>query len=75
MRGRTTRLTLHLAGRQCASCAMASGTGLEARPGVAEARTSFPRATAEVPFDPTRVGVEAIVAAVRTAGHTARTAS
>lgn len=71
MTKQTTRLTLHLAGLHCASCAMAIDLALEDLPGVTEARTSYARATTEVTFDPSRVGREDLIAAIREAGYAA----
>jgi len=72
MSGTTTRRTLRIVGMHCSSCAMAIDLALEELPGVAEARTNFVRATTEVTFDPARVGLDAIVAAILEAGYTAR---
>ena len=72
---RTTHLTLHIEGMHCASCAMAIDMELEDLPGVQEARTSFARATTEVVFDPRRVGLDAVIAAIREAGYAPRTTS
>jgi copper chaperone CopZ len=69
---RTTHLTLRIEGMHCASCAMAIDMELEDLPGVEEARTSFARATTEVAFDPSRVRPDAVIAAIRDAGYTAR---
>lgn len=71
MSGQTTRRTLRIAGMHCAACAMAIDMELEDLPGVAEARTSFARATTEVVFDPGRVGLDAVIAAIRETGYTA----
>lgn len=72
MSGTTTHQTLRIAGMHCASCAMAIDLALEELPGVAEARTSYARATTAVVFDPARVSVAALIAAVREAGYSAR---
>lgn len=71
MSGATTRQTLRIAGMHCSSCAMAIDLALEELPGVAEARTSYARATTEVVFDPQRVDLGALVEAVRAVGYTA----
>ncbi len=71
MSGLTTHTTLRIADMHCASCAMAIDFELEDLPGVAEARTSYARATTEVTFDPARVGLEALIAAIRAAGYAA----
>lgn len=75
MSGGTTRRTLRIAGMHCASCAMAIDLDLEELPGVAEARTSYARATTEVAFDPARVGLDGIIAAIREAGYAAEPAT
>ncbi len=72
MSGTMTRQTLHIVGMHCSSCAMAIDMELEELPGVTEARTSYARATTEVVFDRARVGLDAIIAAIRQAGYTAR---
>ena len=72
MKQQTTHLTLRIAGMHCTSCAMAIDLELEDLPGVAEARTSYARGTTQVVFDPARVGLDAIVAAIREAGYTAQ---
>ena len=71
MSERTTRATLRIEGMHCPSCAMAVDLALEDLPGVAEARTSYARATTEVAFDPSRVDLATIIAAVREVGYTA----
>jgi copper chaperone CopZ len=72
MTNRTMRTTLRIAGMHCASCAMAIDLALEDLPGVAEARTSYARGTTEVAFDPARVGLGALIAAIREAGYAAQ---
>ncbi len=72
MSGRTMRQTLHVAGMHCSSCAMAIDMELEDLPGVEEARTNFARATTDVVFDPARVGLDTIIAAIREVGYTAQ---
>ncbi len=72
MSGTTTRQTLRIAGMHCSSCAMAIDLELEELPGVADARTSFARAITEVVFDPSRVGLDAIIAAIGQVGYTAQ---
>lgn len=71
MSERTTRATLRIADMHCASCAMAVDLALEDLQGVAEARTSYARAATEVVFDPSRVDLDAIIAAIREVGYTA----
>ncbi len=68
----TARQTLRIAGMHCTSCALAIDMELEELPGVAEARTSYARATTEVVFDPARVDLGAIIAAIREVGYTAQ---
>jgi len=75
MSGTTVRRTLRIGGMHCASCAMAVDMELEELPGVEEARTNFARATTEVAFDPARVDIDAIIAAIGAAGYTAHPAS
>lgn len=70
MSGQTTRRALRIAGMHCSSCAMVIDLELEDLPGVAEARTSYARATTEVTFDPARVTLDAIIAAIGDAGYT-----
>ncbi len=72
MSGGTTRRTLRIAGMHCASCAMAIDLELEELPGVAETRTSFARATTEVAYDPSRVSLDAVIAAIGVAGYKAQ---
>lgn len=71
MSGQAARTTLRIADMHCASCAMAIDLALEDLPGVTEARTSYARATTEVTFDPSRVGREDLIAAIREAGYAA----
>lgn len=73
MNAQTTRRTLRIAGMHCSSCAMAIDLELEDLPGVAEARTSYARATTEVTFDPARVNLDTIIATIGDAGYTVAT--
>jgi len=72
MSRRTTQQTLVVAGMHGGACAMAIDMELEELPGVAEARTSFARATVDVVFDAARVDVDTIIATIGRAGYTAR---
>lgn len=72
MSDQTQRQTLHIAGMHCSSCALAIDMELEDLPGVAEARTSYARAMTEVIFNPARVSLDAVIAAIRQVGYTAQ---
>lgn len=65
------RVTLALTGMTCASCATLIEKSLSKVPGVNEARVNLAVETGTIDFDPTVVGVDELIAAVRGAGYDA----
>lgn len=59
----------------CPSCVVKIEKALKALPGVTEARVHFNTGRIEVAHDPAAVPVEALVAAVKSAGYDARPAA
>lgn len=62
-------VTLNITGMACAGCAGTVAQALQALPGVVEVEVSHADAKAEVRFDPARLGVEQLRAAVEQAGY------
>jgi copper chaperone CopZ len=55
----------------CTMCSMHIDGALEDLPGVKEANTSFARGHTTVTYDPDRVSLDALLAAIRDAGYEA----
>jgi copper chaperone CopZ len=62
--GRRAVATLRIEGLVCDLCAARAGRSLRGLPGVHAARVDLERSTARVAFDPVRVTLEALCAAV-----------
>ena len=62
---------LKTSGMHCRSCSMLVDMTLGDIAGVEESRTDLASGTTEVRFDPAMVSVEALIAAVRSAGYDA----
>jgi len=67
----TATITLALMGMTCASCSAVIEKTLNRVPGVAAASVNLAMETGTVTFDPAKVGVEQLVAAVKNAGYDA----
>ncbi|HSK47705.1 MAG TPA: heavy metal translocating P-type ATPase [Coriobacteriia bacterium] len=65
------RVTLGLIGMTCASCATLIEKSLAKVPGVIDARVNLAAESSTVDFDPTVVGVDELITAVRKAGYEA----
>src|SRR5947207_13754124 len=65
------RVDLPVGGMNCASCAARIEKTLNGLPGVDSASVNFATSTATVQYDPARVGVPELCAAVQDAGYTA----
>lgn len=70
--GQTTRLTFAVDGMHCASCGMLIDETVEDLDGVATSTTSLRTGRATVTLDPARCGPADVLAAIVTAGYTAR---
>ena len=68
--GRRT-VTLTVKGMTCAGCVLGTRKVLTRLPGVAKADVSYEKGTAVVTYDPRKVTVEQMVAAIKTLGYTA----
>ncbi|MGQ0569296.1 MAG: copper ion binding protein, partial [Armatimonadota bacterium] len=68
-RGDVKRIDLPVEGMSCASCVARVEGGLQKTPGVSEAQVNFASERASVSFDPGRVNVQDLVAAVHGAGY------
>lgn len=68
--GRRT-VTLAVKGMTCAGCVLGTRKVLTRLPGVAKADVSYEKGTAVVTYDPTKVTVEQMIAAIKTLGYTA----
>ncbi|MDR7544285.1 MAG: heavy metal translocating P-type ATPase [Armatimonadota bacterium] len=66
---RTKRIELPVAGMSCASCVARVEHGLQSTPGVAQAQVNFAAERAAVTFDPGRISVKDLIAAVHGAGY------
>ncbi len=62
---------LQTTGMHCRSCSMLVDMTLSDMPGVVESHTDLSSGATEVRYDPQRVSVEDLIAAVRTAGYDA----
>ncbi len=65
----TRTAEIKVTGMTCVMCVKAVKAALEATPGVASAEINLGRETAEVVFDPERVKLPGLVAAIREAGY------
>ena len=65
-------VTLHIEGMTCGGCTLATRTVLERLEGVAKAEVSYEKKRAVVTYDPARVTVAQMIAAVATLKYTAR---
>lgn len=64
-------VTLHIEGMTCGGCTLATRKVLERLDGVAKADVSYEHKRAVVTFDPAKVTVEQMIAAVATLKYTA----
>ena len=64
-------VTLAVKGMTCAGCELATRTVLKRLPGVATADVSYEKRTAVVTYEPAKVTVTQMVAAIKTLGYTA----
>lgn len=64
-------VTLAVKGMTCAGCELATRTVLTRLPGVVTAHVSYEKGTAVVTYDPAKVTVTQMVAAIKTLGYTA----
>lgn len=64
-------LTLAVKGMTCGGCVLGTRKVLTRLPGVAKADVSYEKGTAVVTYDPAKVTVEQMVAAIKTLGYTA----
>jgi Cu+-exporting ATPase len=69
--GSQAGITLALEGMSCASCAVRIEKGLKKVPGVADASVNYATERATVRYDPTRAGVEDLLAKVKATGYAA----
>lgn len=67
----TKTVTLKVAGMTCGGCVLGTRRALTRLPGVAKADVSYERGTAIVTYDPAKVTVPQMVAAIKTLGYTA----
>jgi copper chaperone len=67
----TESVTLHVEGMTCGGCAISTRVVLERLPGVKKATVSYEESRAVVTYDPARVSVPRMIAAVKTLGYTA----
>ncbi len=65
---------LKTTGMHCRSCSILIDMTLDELPGVEQSRTDLTSGTTEVRYDPGRVTVEDLIAAVRSAGYEAEIA-
>ena len=64
-------VTLAVKGMTCAGCVLGTRTVLTRLPGVTKADVSYEKGTAVVTYDPAKVTVEQMIAAIKTLGYTA----
>jgi copper chaperone CopZ len=64
-------VTLTVKGMTCGGCVLGTRKVLTRLPGVAKADVSYEKGTAVVTYDPAKVTVEQMVAAIKTLGYTA----
>lgn len=70
--GTTTRtITLAVKGMTCGGCVVGTRTVLTRLPGVSTAAVSYAKGTAVVTYDPQKVTVEQMIAAIKKLGYTA----
>ncbi len=69
--GTVQRIVINVKGMTCEGCEHHVGGALQQVPGVANAKASFKEGTAIVTYDPARVSVEQLFAAVDSTGYTA----
>lgn len=62
---------LKVAGMTCGGCVVGARTVLTRLPGVTKAQVSYEKQEAVVTYDPAKVTVEQMVAAIKTLGYTA----
>ncbi len=62
-------ITLNISGMSCNHCVMHVTNALKELTGVSDAKVDLQRKTAEVTFDESKVGKDAMVAAVKEAGY------
>jgi copper chaperone len=70
-RAEVDSVTLHVEGMTCGGCAISTRVVLERLPGVKEATVRYEEKSAVVTYDPDRVSVQQMIAAVKTLGYTA----
>ncbi len=68
-------ITLAVRAMTCGGCVLGTRKALTRLPGVAKADVSYEKGTAVVTYDPRRVTVEQMVAAIKTLGYTATLAT
>ena len=64
-------VTFHVQGMTCGGCVIGVRTVLTRLPGVAKANVSYENSRAVVTFDPSKVSIERMVAAIKQLGYTA----
>lgn len=64
-------VTIAVKGMTCGGCVLGTRKVLTRLPGVTEADVSYEKGTAVVTYDPAKVTVEQMIAAIRTLGYTA----
>lgn len=64
-------ITFAIKGMTCGGCVIGTRTVLTRLPGVTKADVSYEKGTAVVTYDPHKVTVEQMVAAIKTLGYTA----
>jgi copper chaperone CopZ len=69
------QVTLHVEGMTCAGCTIATRKVLARLPGVTRAEVSYERKEAVVTYDPAKVTVAQMIAAVKTLEYTATVAA
>jgi copper chaperone len=74
-RGVVQSVTLHVEGMTCGGCAISTRVVLERLPGVEKAVVSYGERRAVVTYDPARVSVPQMIAAVKTLGYSASVVS
>jgi mercuric transport protein len=67
-------VTFRVQGMTCGGCTIATRTVLERLEGVKKAEVSYEKSRAVVTYDPTKVSVSQMIAAVKTLGYTATVA-
>ena len=68
----TTEAVLHIEGMTCGGCETGVQIALEKLPGVQEAEVSYEKSQALVTYDPDRVNVQEMKAAVESLGYQAK---